>query len=60
MFRVYYKARNLETHLKRFVYTFVLAGAALILCRDAANLAIDAGDPEASPVHASQRVGGGR
>lgn len=46
--------------MKRFVYTFVLAGAALILCRDAANLAIDAGDPEAFPVHASQRVAGGR
>jgi hypothetical protein len=57
---VYYKARNLETLLKRFMYMFVLAGAALILCRDAANLAIDAGDPEAFPVHASQRLAGGR
>ena len=47
--------------MNRLLYTFLLASAALILCRDAASLAINVGDAKAaSSVHATEIAAIGR
>ena len=46
--------------MNRLLCTFLLASAALILCRDAASLATNVGHSEASSVHATARPVVGR
>ena len=42
--------------MNRLLYTFLLASAALILCRDAASLATNAGHLKAASVHTIERA----
>ena len=51
--RVSFRSTESETDLKRLMYTFLLASAALMLCRDAASLVIS---DDASSLRVNHRL----